>query len=356
MNKNDSIWMKIAELIQNIQVTIKHSTEAILSVDTDLNVLAINARIQAARIGAAGAGIKVVADRMEAMIEQTKSITDDLNLRISKSMKNLTQLKTHVESHSRGILLSQTASSCIDLIDRNLYERSCDVRFWATDNTIIKALETRNEETLASASQRLDRTLQSYTVYFDIVLCGLDGTVLCNGKPSLYQSRSLNVKSSEWYKQACQTSSGNEFGFEGPLRSTLVNDKPALIYSCGVRSGGNINGKLIGVLAVVFNWENLGNTVLQTAEKNLCLQTDNSIRAFLCNGDGKIVATKTEEKEETYDSMVPVSLQVLRSSPENFHLYNEIGHNPMLIGIGVSRGYETYSTGWTTVITETIAN
>ncbi|MDR2808165.1 MAG: hypothetical protein LBB43_04060 [Spirochaetaceae bacterium] len=360
MNRSDSIWTKIAELIQNIQVTIQHSTEAILSVDTDLNVLAINARIQAARIGTAGAGIKVVADRMEAMIEQTKSITDDLNLRIGKTMKDLTQLRIHMESRTRGLRLSQIAASCTDLIDRSLYERSCDVRFWATDDAIIKALEAPNEEKLVTnASQRLGMILQSYTVYFDIVLCGLDGTVLCNGRSNSYHSRGANVSRSEWYTQAYRTSNGTEFGFEGPLHSALVNDQSVLVYSCGVRKGGNLNGKIVGVLAVLFNWKNLGTAVLHQAEETLSVETDNPVKAFLCRNDGKIVATETEggstpHKEEVYDSIVPVNLQTLRASPEGFHFYNENGHDPMLIGFGVSRGYETYSSNWITVITEII--
>jgi hypothetical protein len=359
MNKSDLIWTKIAELIQNIQVTIQRSTEAISSVDTDLNVLAINARIQAARIGTAGAGIKVVADRMEAMIEQTKSITDDLNLRIGKTMKDLTQLKIYMESRTRGFRLAQIAASCIDLIDRNLYERSCDVRFWATDAVIVKALETLDEENLTNASHRLGVILQSYTVYCDIVLCGLDGTVVCNGRSDIYHSRAAQVKNCEWYTQACRSANGGDFGFEGPLRSALINDRLTMIYSCGVRSGGNPNGKLVGVLAVLFNWEKLGATVLRQAKESLLLETDNPLRVFLCRSDGKIIATHGEDDrsdidtQETYDTIVPVSLQILRASQDGFHFYNESGRDPVLIGLGSSRGYETYATGWLAVITET---
>ena len=76
----------------------------------------------------------------------------------------------------------------IDLIDRNLYERSCDVRWWATDAAVVAATQDPNPAALAHASQRLGQILDSYTVYFDLVLADLDGTVIANGRPRQYQN------------------------------------------------------------------------------------------------------------------------------------------------------------------------
>ena len=36
-------------------------------------------------------------------------------------------------------LENQAILTNIDLIDRNLYERSCDVRWWATDSSVVDA-------------------------------------------------------------------------------------------------------------------------------------------------------------------------------------------------------------------------
>lgn len=38
--------------------------------------------------------------------------------------------------------MTDLALNVVDLIDRNLYERSCDVRWWATDSAVVQALES----------------------------------------------------------------------------------------------------------------------------------------------------------------------------------------------------------------------
>jgi hypothetical protein len=40
----------------------------------------------------------------------------------------------------RGSRLPDLSLNAIDIIDRNLYERSCDVRWWATDSAIVDEL------------------------------------------------------------------------------------------------------------------------------------------------------------------------------------------------------------------------
>ena len=39
----------------------------------------------------------------------------------------------------------------VEIIDRNLYERSCDVRWWATDSAVVDALEQPSEAARAHA-------------------------------------------------------------------------------------------------------------------------------------------------------------------------------------------------------------
>ena len=39
-----------------------------------------------------------------------------------------------------------------DLIDRNLYERTCDVRWWATDDSLVQALTKHTQAAYQYAS------------------------------------------------------------------------------------------------------------------------------------------------------------------------------------------------------------
>ncbi|MDR1074088.1 MAG: methyl-accepting chemotaxis protein [Treponema sp.] len=112
-------------LVKSIQKTLENSLETIASVNTDLKVLSINAKIQAARVGAAGAGFGVVADEMGKLAAHTENILADLHTDMIGAIEGLSNW---MESDSRGQRLAQVAAHNIDIIDRNLYERSCDVR------------------------------------------------------------------------------------------------------------------------------------------------------------------------------------------------------------------------------------
>ena len=63
--------------------------------------------------------------------------------------------------------LTDLALNMIDVIDRNLYEQSCDVRWWATDAAIADDV-TSGPEAAAHASKWMSMILDTYTVYLDI--------------------------------------------------------------------------------------------------------------------------------------------------------------------------------------------
>jgi hypothetical protein len=152
----------------------------------------------------------------------------------------------------------------IDLIDRCLYERTCDVRWWATDSSVVDALMQNTPEALAHASKRMGVILGAYTVYYDLVLCDLEGRIVANGRPDLYKSVGGNQLQETWFREAAQSRSGDEFGFQSAHRSKLVGDVPVLIYSCGARKRF-CQRQAVGVLGVLFNWEGLAQTILRQA-------------------------------------------------------------------------------------------
>jgi hypothetical protein len=328
-------------LIGSVQETLENSLESIASVNTDLKVLAINAKIQAARVGALGAGFGVVADEMSRLAAHTENIISGLRTDVMNAINGLIGL----ESDTRGQRLAQIAAHNIDLVDRNLYERSCDVRWWATDSAIVDAASDSSKEKIACASRRMGVILEAYTVYFDLILCSMDGIILCNGRPQKYRCAGLNRGRAAWFNQALASASGSEYGFEGPLVSELADGKNTLIYSCGVREHGQADGRLLGVLGVIFNWDALGREVLLQAKSVLSEETENSVKCYICRTDGVIVSSSEDFAPgakiltgELADAL-QVKFKVLKDG---------------LAGVGLSRGFETYKTGWASVIVETL--
>lgn len=350
MDTREFTPQRIALLAQTIQDRLGESIGAIEDVNQDIHVLSINAKIQAARAGLAGAGFAVVADAVRQLVNRTQGITANLEAQVSHTLAELTSMNETLSHRVRGQRLSQIASTAIDIVDRNLYERSCDVRWWATDDALVKALTHETPQNLRHASRRLGIILDSYTVYLDLVLCGLDGRVRANGRPDLWNSVDLSVGDQEWFLSALRTSSGGEFGFEGVHSSPLVGGKRVLVYSCQVRKAGESTGEPLGVLGIVFDWDALGSVVVDRSAQTLAVETDRRVSVFLSYADGRIVAS-SERSRVGQKAVVPgwediPRLQVGFSDGPGFD------GKSTLAGYAVSQGFETYRTGWYCVALE----
>ncbi len=246
--------------VQELARTVEDAVGEIRRVNENTRMLALNARIEAARAGAHGAAFGVVASEMQDLSTKTTSVANNLATTTGEKIDNLLEL---IGTQIRGTRLSDLARTNIDLIDRCLYERTCDVRWWATDSSLTSALFTKEATDLDYASNRLGVILDAYTVYHDLVLCDVEGKVVANGRPNRFHVNGSVLQNSPWFSQAMRTLSGNEYGFEISLDCDLVGAKPSLIYSCTVRQDGRADGKVLGVLGVVFNWYSLAVPILQ---------------------------------------------------------------------------------------------
>jgi len=350
MDRQEFTPERISELARSINQRLGDSIEAIEDVNDDIHVLSINAKIQAARAGTAGAGFAVVADEVRKLVSRTQGITSNLQAQVEKTLGDLMSMNETLSHRVRGQRLAQVASTAIDIVDRNLYERSCDVRWWATEDALVRALTHRTPQNLRQASQRLGVILDSYTVYLDLILCDLTGRVQANGRPERWASAGMDMGDQEWFLSARKTNSGTEFGFEGVHNSPLVSGKSVLVYSCVVRKGGDADGDPVGVLGIVFDWEELGTVVADRATATLATETDREVTVALAYPDATVVAS---------------SDQALRGVRLNLKDWNGLeakkmgffdgpgpGGKQMLAGFALSAGFETYRTGWYAVAME----
>ncbi|MDB5310477.1 MAG: methyl-accepting chemotaxis sensory transducer [Gemmataceae bacterium] len=333
---------RIAQLARELAVGLERSLKQINAVNSQARLLALNARIEAARAGGAtGAAFGVVARAMGELSGRTDRVASEMGEESVRSIADLERINRILSTNARGGRLSDLALTNIDLIDRNLYERSCDVRWWATDSSAIGALTDRTPEAFRHASQRMGVILNSYTVYFDLVLCDTQGTVVANGRPATYLSAGTNHAQAPWFRSAVESRSGTEFGFQEVHESSLVGGRRVLVYSCAVRAGGEEQGRVIGVLGIVFNWDGLAQTVVERVP--LTDEERERSRVCITDGGGLILAdTHGRQLKEVFS--LPDRDALFRAK-KNFVLV-ELDGKRRCIAHARAPGFETYSTGW----------
>ena len=336
---------QILNLADSLGEKDRTSLKQIDDINTQSSLLSLNAKIEAARAGAAGRSFAVVATEMGELSETTKRVSVQLSSKLGGDIAALQDISQRLASDVLGTRLADLALTNIDLIDRNLYERSCDVRWWATDSSVVDLLTDPTPERVEYACKRLGVILNAYTVYFDLVVCGLNGEVLANGRPQTFKSIGMNVSKQRWFQSALQTRSGDEFGFEIVHSSPLVDGAYILGYSCAVRSGGEADGQPIGVLGILFNWRGLAQTVVDRTP----LTEEEKTRSRVCilGEDGAILAD-TQGAPLSGELHFPERESVW-SSPKCFlEVEEEAGRT--LVAHAKAPGFETYSTHWHSVI------
>lgn len=341
---------RITVLARDLSSRLDQSLTRIESITEQSRVLSLNAQIEASRSGSAGTAFGVVAQEMRQLSHRTTAVAAALSEHVRETANQLELISLSLANQVRGMRLSDLALHNIDLIDRNLYERSCDCRWWATDSSLVDALTAGTPDALQFASKRLGVILDSYTVYLDLVLADRNGTIVANGRPNQFHSKGSNHANSDWFRAAWATHSGQEFGFESVHPSSLVNGQRTVIYSCGVRTEGDVRGELMGVLGVVFNWDELAQKIVDSTP--LYDDERSCTRVCICDNSGVVLAENRPRKVSEMSDLP--SHHELFSQQKGFVMESDAGKK-VVIAHAQAPGFETYSTGWRSLIVQQLA-
>lgn len=337
---------EILRLVRQIHQTMDLAIDEINEINTRTKLLALNARIEAARAGDYGAAFGVVAAEMQKLAGST---SDAANQMASQTQGTINQLFDLIGTNVRGTRLSDLALVNIDLIDRNLYERTCDARSWAADVNVYNALADPTVDRLQRASERLGALLNSHTVYTDIVIADTSGKIVANGRPQSFRSVGRNVEHDGWFNDAMASFSGDHYASSRAHRSPLVADRATMIYSAAVRSGGRIDGEPIGVLGALFDWEGLAQSIV----KNTPLSADEreTTRVVIADDQGNVLADSFGR--QLADTIPLNLLEPIHDNRKGF-LIAMIEGQRSCVGYADAPGYETFSTGWNSLIIQPI--
>ena len=163
--------------------------------------------------------------------------------------------------HLKKVIVDNTAKSqvTIDILIRNLFERTADVAFLATDEDIrqlllkaeAKASESsnQNESTRIRIEERLSEYAKKYSVYDEIIILDPEGNVRANLDPM----NDIRISHAELIKE---TLSSSDDYVETFYHCDLQPQKEkSLIYSCKITESNEPDAKVIGILCLCFRFD-----------------------------------------------------------------------------------------------------
>lgn len=327
---------RILELSERLSTVAGTSIGEIAAINREAKMLAINALVTAARAGDAGKGFAIVAEEFQRISSNIDEVTRALQSKVQADLRELSAVGASILGHLRGQRLADLALNAIEIIDRNLYERTCDVRWWATDSAVVGCLTDTSEASARHASSRLRVILDAYTVYLDLWICDLDGRVVATGRPDRYpRARGSSMVAAPWFAQAKATASGDEFVACDVARVPALNDAPVATYAAAIRRDGAAKGQVLGVLGIHFDWSPQAHAVVDGVR--LTPEERARSRVMLLDQAGRILASSDRRGE----------LEEMVKLPADIGEMGSYADHGVTVGYALTPGYETYrGMGW----------
>jgi hypothetical protein len=331
-------------LIEKIQSSVGSFATTNEKIAFQTNLLALNAAIEAARSGEAGKGFAVVAQEVKSLAGQAKDNSDQFRRVLQTMISQGIHLSTDIVKQVEEMRLTDIAQTLVQIIVRNLYERTADCRWWATDDAFVKCLEAPTPELIHHAQQRLGVINKFYSVYMNLVLADRKGEVLAISRPDLYPNVvGTNVSRDKWFADSVRLSRGDQYVVDDINVSSSHGGKPAAIYATAVRRGGELDGDVIGALGVLFDWGPQSDAIVRK-EPTLTDDEWRRTRVLLLDNSFRIIASS--DGCDLYTSYPLKADQGQKGSYED-----ERGN---IVAYARTIGYEEYDgLGWYGVIIQT---
>lgn len=234
----------ILEQSNSFPTELKEIRKASADINADLGLLVLNGQIASAR--------KHAAEFMP-VLEAIKQVGTDIANIFTASVNRLQQV-TVMSSHlnNAGFL----ASLAVDIMDRNLYERANDCRWWALTSDFRRNLAKSelSEADKRQISEILQYINALYTVYTNLYVYDLQGRILAVSDPKQNYLVGSQIEDATGFRTCLKTPDSQHYHVSGFLATGLYNQRHTYIYNAAI-TDLNDTDKVLGGIGIVFDSE-----------------------------------------------------------------------------------------------------
>ncbi len=233
------------------------------------------------------------------------------------------------------------AAFAIDVMDRNLYERANDCRWWALNATFARVLAAPSPEGARACADILATINSLYTVYANLILFDAHGVVVAVSQPS--QSHLVGqLLDAEWVSRTLALRSGQHYAVSAFEPSPLYDEASTLIYTAAVH--GPAVGRALGGIAIVFDSTPQFAAILaDSLPADEAGQALPGSFALFIGRDGRILSSTDERFPAGTRSPFPVDPETLARGGDVAWI-RTVDDSYVAVGAAFSKGYREYKT------------
>jgi len=297
----------------------------------DLILVVLNGQIISAKRDAKE--FMPVLDEIRDIGQKTKAVFDD-------SINNL--YNTVVSSLLSDLQFQ--AALAVDIMDRNLYERANDVRWWALTTRFRELmakprLESEDTATLTSILAYINNL---YTVYTNLFIYDTEGSIVAVSNPQESQLVGTRLAMDSHFKAALSIHESQKYEVS-PFETThLYSDRPTYIYLTAVRDL-TIDRAVAGI-GIVFDSEPEFKAMLNDAlPRNDLGEVLEGAFGVFCDGEQHVVSSTN--KAYPPGSKIKVNEQFLGlKNGQRSSAIITFEDRAYAVGAAMSQGYREYKT------------
>ena len=274
---------EVVEQTNSIGGEIQMALKSITQANNRARMLSTTAKIESNRLGDVGRDFLIVSHSIDELSTKTDKVIEQMKLETVEGIEHLASAIGDKATSINGNRLANLALSNIRLVDRNLFERAADIRWWATDDILVQSLS--KNDSFSEASQRLGIMLESYPAYYDLLLCDTSGNCKASANPK-HDLKNINFREKSWFKDAITSKDGTEYAFQTVHYSPTIQDY-SVTFSCKVHEDADHTKPVIGVIAAVFKWREFAQRIIN--ETALNQNEKKTTRVLICDDNGQVL-------------------------------------------------------------------